>query len=372
MPYKFNPFTNNFDSVNGWGSITGNLSDQTDLQNALDLKANAADYVPYTGATTDIDLNTRSLTTEGAIYADNFYGAGTGSGVGAEVWFGVNPSKIGGDVVIAANDGDGGSNPPGNITIRSGVGGDVRVGDGNKGIIFDIDNLSVSRNLIMPDSDVDLSVVLNTSGVNTGDQTIASLGLDDDLATFSLPSNTTISSFGATLIDDSDAATARTTLGLVAGGAGDIWVEKAGDSMSGALTLGLNSAALNLGDNTNATVYSNIQGTRSYVGYDANGYAVLQGGASKGLRLNVNNATFGVGTAVEIDTAGQFKMAGATSSSTGILLGGDVNLYRSSSNLLKTDDSLEVVGTTYSQGNMTIGTGSTSVDSMYVQAHTMA
>jgi hypothetical protein len=33
----------------------------------------------------------------------------------------------------------------------------------------------------------------------------------------------------------SDAATARTNLGLVAGGTGDIWVEKAGDTMTGAL-----------------------------------------------------------------------------------------------------------------------------------------
>jgi hypothetical protein len=35
----------------------------------------------------------------------------------------------------------------------------------------------------------------------------------------------------------SDAATARTNLGLVAGGAGDIWVEKAGDAMTGTLSV---------------------------------------------------------------------------------------------------------------------------------------
>lgn len=37
--------------------------------------------------------------------------------------------------------------------------------------------------------------------------------------------------------DVADAATSRTNLGLIAGGAGDIWVEKAGDIMSGALTV---------------------------------------------------------------------------------------------------------------------------------------
>lgn len=39
------------------------------------------------------------------------------------------------------------------------------------------------------------------------------------------------------LADDADAAAMRTTLGLVAAGAGDIWVEKAGDTMSGQLKL---------------------------------------------------------------------------------------------------------------------------------------
>lgn len=132
--------------------------------------------------------------------------------------------------------------------------------------------------------------------------------------------------------------------------------------LTGALTIGLNGSVLSLGDNTNSSVYSNIQGTRSYVGYDANGYAVLQGGASKGLRLNVNNATFGVGTAVEIDTAGQFKMANATASGTGILLGGDANLYRSSANTLTTDDSMQVLGTSlYANGNLSVGPGNTSV-----------
>lgn len=39
----------------------------------------------------------------------------------------------------------------------------------------------------------------------------------------------TCTAAGRALLDDADAAAQRTTLGLVAGGAGDIWVEKAGD-----------------------------------------------------------------------------------------------------------------------------------------------
>lgn len=42
--------------------------------------------------------------------------------------------------------------------------------------------------------------------------------VDADIKTLSLPANTTISTFGATLVDDADAATARTTLGVDAAG----------------------------------------------------------------------------------------------------------------------------------------------------------
>lgn len=50
------------------------------------------------------------------------------------------------------------------------------------------------------------------------------------------------------LSDLNNAATARTNLGLVAGGAGDIWVEKAGDDMTGALGVNLSANPAGLGE----------------------------------------------------------------------------------------------------------------------------
>lgn len=38
------------DSQVAWGNITGNIEDQTDLQNALDLKQDRLEYCPELGA----------------------------------------------------------------------------------------------------------------------------------------------------------------------------------------------------------------------------------------------------------------------------------------------------------------------------------
>jgi hypothetical protein len=54
----------------------------------------------------------------------------------------------------------------------------------------------------------DLSGTYEPAGVSVADVT----DLDNDAATLSLPASVTISAFGATLVDDADAATARTTL----------------------------------------------------------------------------------------------------------------------------------------------------------------
>ena len=77
--------------------------------------------------------------------------------------------------------------------------------------------------------------------IQAGLDSIAGLTTAADTMIYTSASNvymtTPLTSYMRTLLDDPDEATARNTLGLVAGGAGDIWVEKAGDTMTGFLTL---------------------------------------------------------------------------------------------------------------------------------------
>lgn len=92
-------------------------------------------------------------------------------------------------------------------------------------------------------------------------------------------------------------------------------VQKAGDTMTGALTIGTNngstSPSLYLGDAANSNVFESYNG-RAFVGYDASGYARIQGGTSKGIRFSVNNPTFGSGTVLDIDTSGNITSIGDT------------------------------------------------------------
>ena len=65
------------------------------------------------------------------------------------------------------------------------------------------------------------STTISTFGASLVDDAnaaaaIATLGLDADIATLALPASTTISAFGATVIDDADGAAVRTTIGAAA------------------------------------------------------------------------------------------------------------------------------------------------------------
>jgi hypothetical protein len=72
---------------------------------------------------------------------------------------------------------------------------------------------------------------LTTTGITLGATLITATGAEinhldgssANLATFVLPASTTISTFGASLVDDTDAATARTTLGVAIGSNVQAW-----------------------------------------------------------------------------------------------------------------------------------------------------
>lgn len=127
--------------------------------------------------------------------------------------------------------------------------------------------------------------------------------------------------------------------------------------MTGGLTVAANAQALYIGDTTNTSAYQNFNG-RTYVGYNNVGFAVLQGGLSKGIQFNVHNATFGSGTAMTLDTGGllgigvspttsngYLQLPASTSLATGgIAWGTDTNLYRSAADTLRTDDAFNVAG----------------------------
>lgn len=60
-----------FGSDPAWGAITGTLADQTDLQSALDLKANASSlssYVPFSGAASALNLGANNFTVDTNVF----------------------------------------------------------------------------------------------------------------------------------------------------------------------------------------------------------------------------------------------------------------------------------------------------------------
>lgn len=154
-----------------WGSITGTLSAQTDLQGALDAK------VPYTGATGDVDLNNYSLNAKSL----HIKGTGGNGNLGLK--------HQSGSITASASESTLGANSSGNPVWKN---------DGNAIQAIMLENAAItgatktkitydSKGLVTSGSDAttadiadstnkryvtdaQLTVIGNTSGTNTGDQ----------------------------------------------------------------------------------------------------------------------------------------------------------------------------------------------------------
>ena len=107
--------------------------------------------------------------------------------------------------------GGGGSGSGTLTTIKS---NDVAVGGAD---IVTLDFSSEFGAAETPDTEIQISIdaaITRDTEWDTFAELNAILSLDVDIATLSVPASTTISAFGATVIDDADASAARTTLGV--------------------------------------------------------------------------------------------------------------------------------------------------------------
>lgn len=147
------------------------------------------------------------------------------------------------------------------VTFQPTGGSGVLIPNGNTAILYcdgtDIKNALVGFDVagaeFVLDADGDTSITADNDdqidfkigGTDELSLTAAKADNLDDLAALSHSDGNIIVSDGTDWVAESG-STARTSLGLVAGGAGDIWVEKAGDTMTGDLTITNSSGFLDI------------------------------------------------------------------------------------------------------------------------------
>lgn len=136
---------------------------------------------------------------------------------------------------------------------------------------------------------------------------------------------------------------ARTNLGLVSGGSGDIWVKKSGDNMTGSLILNGASSLIDLSNIGNLGISTILKFSNKIGGGYASGFSKSSNNEFFNLVSNDANSTV-MGGAVTGDQSRRFRITagGMIQLGNGVYL--DANIYRSTSNTLATDSNLSIGG----------------------------
>jgi hypothetical protein len=278
-----------------WGSITGTLSTQTDLQTALDLK------VPYTGATGDVDLGNFSLN------AKSIHAKGTaGNGHLGLKHQSSGATAAGSESVIYADSvGDpkwkNASNTVQSVMLQN----TAITGATKTKITYDAKGLvtagadattadiaaSTNKNYV---TDAQQTVITNTSGTNSGDNAVNSL-----YSGLAASKQDTITG-AATTITSSDLTVSRA---LVSNASGKVAVATTTSTEIGYVN-GVTSAIQTQIDTKSAKLITTNRQTASYT--------LVIGDADKLVEMNVgsaNNLTIPLNSSVAFATGTQILLA---------------------------------------------------------------
>lgn len=192
-----------------WGNISGNISNQTDLQAALDAKAASS----HTHATTDITSGTMA---DARIAESNVTQHQAALSVTES-----QISDLGSYITATLTNEEVQDIVGGMVTGNTESGITVAYQDSDGTIDFTVDSQTDENFTSALKTKLD-GIETSADVTDTANVTAAGALMDSevdaDLKTLTLPANTTISTFGASLVDDASAIAARTTLGVDAAG----------------------------------------------------------------------------------------------------------------------------------------------------------